>query len=176
MKREEKVAEVEALQASLGAAKGAVLTDFRGLTVAEMTDLRRHLRKASIQYKVVKNTLAKRAIPPGPMEGLAPFFDGPTAVAISRTDSMAPARALFQWAKGRPTFTVKAGLVEGVLMGPAEIAAVAALPGREVILSRMLGAFQAPLRGLASVLQAQVRSLAAVLEQVRERRERSQGG
>ncbi len=176
MNREEKAAAVEALQASFGAAKAAVLTDFRGLSVADMTDLRRHLRKASVEYQVVKNTLAVRALGAGGMEGLAPYFEGPIGVAISRTDPLAPARALLAWGKGRPTFTLKAGVVEGVVMGPAEIAAVAALPGRDVLLSRMLSVLQAPLRNLASVLHGQVRALAAVLEQVRQQKERAQAG
>lgn len=176
MEREAKTAAVEALQASFGAAKAAVLTDFRGLTVADMTDLRRHLRKAAVEYKVVKNTLAVRALRAGGMEGLAPYFEGPTGVAISRTDPLAPARALLAWGKGRPAFTVKAGMVEGVVMGPAEIAVVAALPGREVLLSRMLSVLKAPVRNLASVLHGQVRSLAAVLAEVRQQREKAREG
>ena len=166
MNREEKAAVAEALGAAFGAAKAAVLMDFRGLSVADMTDLRRHLRKASVEYIVVKNTLAVRALGAGEMRGLAPYFEGPTAVAMSRTDSLAPARALMAWSKGRPTSAVKAGMVEGVVLGPAEVAAVAALPGRKVLLSRMLGVFQAPLRNLASVLHAQVRGLAALLHQL----------
>jgi large subunit ribosomal protein L10 len=173
--REEKAAATEALQASFRTAKAAVLTDFRGLTVADMTDLRRHLRKASVEYAVVKNTLAVRALGAGGMEGLAPYFEGPTGIAISRTDPLAPARALMAWAKGRPTFTVKAGLVEGVVMGPAEIAVVAALPGREVLLSRLLSVLQAPVRNLASVLHGQVRALAAVLDQVRHQKAKAEG-
>lgn len=176
MNRDEKAAATEALRGVFGTAKGAVLTDFRGLSVADMTDLRRHLRKASVEYTVVKNTLAVRALGAGGMEGLAPYFEGPTGVALSRTDALAPARALMAWAKGRPAFRLKAGMVEGVVMGPAEITAVAALPGREVLLSRMLSVLQAPLRNLASVLHGQVRAVAAVLDQVRQQKEKSQAG
>ena len=176
MKREEKAAAVEALQTSFGAAKAAVLMDFRGLSVAEMTDLRRHLRKAAVEYQVVKNTLAVRALGAGGMEGLAPYFKGPTGVAISRTDPLAPARAVLAWGKGRPAFTLKAGVVEGVVMGPAEIAAVAALPGRGVLLSRILSVLQAPLRNLASVLHGQLRALAIVTDQVRQQKEKAQAG
>ncbi len=176
MNREEKAAETEALQASFRAAKAAVLTDFRGLSVAEMTDLRRHLRKVSVEYRVVKNTLAVRALGAGGMEALASYFAGPTGVAISRTDPLAPARALAAWGKSRPTFRVKAGMVEGVVMGPADVAAVAALPGREVLLGRMLSVLQAPVRNLASVLHGQVRALAAVLDQVRAQREQGPAG
>ena len=176
MNREEKTADVEALKASIGAAKAAVLTDFRGLSVADMTDLRRHLRQASVSYQVVKNTLARRAIEGSPMAGLAGYFEGPTGVAISRGDPLAPAKALAVWAKNRPTFSVKAGVVEGVVMTPAELAVLAALPGRETLLSQMLSVMQAPVRNLASVLHGQIRALAAVLDQVRQQKETSQAG
>lgn len=172
MTREEKVAEVEALRATVGAARGAVLTDFRGRTVAELTDLRKHLRQASVSYRVVKNTLARRAIQGSPLAGLAKFFEGPTGVALSAVDPVAPARALAAWAKQHPALPVKAGVVEGVVMGPADLAAVATLPGREVLLGQALAVLQAPLRNLASVLHGQIRGLAAVLDQVGRRRER----
>ncbi len=176
MNRQEKAAEVEALKVSLGAARAAVLTDFRGLSVADMSDLRRHLRRASVQYKVVKNTLAKRAIQASRLEGLAGYFEGPIGVAYSQVDPLAPARAVMAWAKGRPTFTVKVGLLEGRVLSPAEIAAVAALPGREVLLSQLLSVLQAPLRNLASVLHGQIRALAGVLDQVRQQKEKPQAG
>ena len=176
MNREEKTADVEALKASIGAAKAAVLTDFRGLSVAEMTDLRRHLRQASVGYRVVKNTLAKRAVAGSPMAGLAGFFEGPTGVAVSTGDPLAPVKALAAWAKTRPAFTVKAGVVEGVVMTPAELAVLAALPGRETLLSQMLSVMQAPVRNLASVLHGQIRALAAVLDQVRHQKEAPQAG
>ncbi len=176
MTREEKAAEIETLKTSLGAAKAAVLTDFRGLSVADMSDLRKHLRKASVQYKVVKNTLAKRAVQAGPLEVLARHFEGPTGVAYSQADPLAPARAVTAWAKGRPTFTIKAGVLEGKLLGPAEIAAVAALPGREVLLSQVMSVLQAPVRNLASVLQAPLRAVASVLKQVAQQKEKGEAG
>jgi large subunit ribosomal protein L10 len=174
MNRTEKSTEVAALRESLGAAKGVVLTNFQGLNVAEIMDLRRHLRKASVQYKVVKNTLAVRAIRDGRLEGLAPHFAGPTGIAYSVVDPVAPARALVAWAKGRPTLAIKGGVLDGAMLGPADIAAVAALPGREAMLSRMLSVLQAPVRNLASVLHTQVRGLAAVLDQVRQQKEKAQ--
>ena len=176
MNRDEKAAATQALQAAFGAAKGAVLTDFRGLSVADMTDLRRHLRKASVEYTVVKNTLAVRALGAGGMEGLAPYFEGPTGVAISRTDALAPARALRAWAKGRPAFTLKAGVVDGVVLGPAEIAAAVALPSREVLLSQIMSVLQGPVRNLASVLQAPLRALVSVLQQVEQQQEKAKAG
>ena len=176
MNREEKIQEMEALKAILATAKAAVLTDFRGLSVADMTDLRKHLRQASVGYRVVKNTLAKRAIEGSPMAGLAGYFEGPTGVALSQADPLAPAKAVAAWAKNRPAFTVKAGMVEGVVMSPADLAALAALPGRETLLSRMLSVMQAPMRNLASVLHGQIRALAGVLAQVRQQKETSQAG
>jgi len=176
MNRTEKSAEVEALRASLGTAKGVVLTNFQGLDVAEMTDLRRHLRKASVQYKVVKNTLAVRAIRAGRLEGLAPHFAGPTGIAYSAVDPVAPARALMAWAKGRPTFAIKGGMLDGAMLGPAEIAAVAALPGREALLSQIMSVLQGPVRNLASVLQGPLRALVSVLQQVQQHKEKAQAG
>jgi large subunit ribosomal protein L10 len=174
--REEKVESLAELRESLGRARAAVLTDFRGLSVADMTDLRRHLRKSSVRYHVVKNTLAKRAVEDTPLAGLARYFVGPTGVAVSHGDPLAAAKAIMTWAKGRPTFSVKAGVVEGAVLETAELQAVAALPGREQLLSQLLSVLQAPIRNLASVLQGQIRAAAAVLDQVRQQKEGSHGG
>jgi large subunit ribosomal protein L7/L12 len=176
MNKPEKAEQVEGLRSTLGAAKAAVLTDFRGLSVVDLSDLRKHLRKASVSYKVVKNTLARRALQSGPLEGLARHFEGPTGVAYSQADPLALARAITAWAKGRPTFIIKAGVLEGKLLGPAEIAAVAALPGRQALLSQMLSVLQAPVRSLASVLHGILRGLAGVLDQVRQRKDTGETG
>jgi large subunit ribosomal protein L10 len=173
--REEKATSITELREKLGKARGAVLTDFRGLTVADMTDLRTALRKAQVEYTVVKNTLAKRALQDTAAAGLAAFFEGPTAVAISVTDPVAASKALSQWAKGRPTFTIKGGAVEGRVVGASEVAALAELPSREVLLGRVAGVFQAPIVGLARVLAASITGLARVLHQVGEQKEKQTG-
>ncbi len=171
MQREEKATSIAELREKLGAARGAVLTDFRGLSVAELTELRTLLRQSAVEYKVVKNTLAKRAIQDTTLAGLAGYLEGPTAIAISATDPVAASRAVTTWGKGREKFSVKGGVVEGRIVGPREIADLADLPPREVLLARMAGAFQAPLAGLVQVLSASLRGLVSVLDQVRQRKE-----
>ena len=171
MEREEKATSIAELREKLGDARGAVLTDFRGLSVAELTELRTLLRKSAVEYKVVKNTLAKLAIKDTSLAGLGAYLEGPTGIAISTGDPVAASKAVTTWAKGRQTFSVKGGVVEGRVVGPREIADLADLPPREVLLARMAGAFQAPLAGLVQVLSASLRGLANVLEQVRQQKE-----
>jgi large subunit ribosomal protein L10 len=169
--RTEKVASVDNIRDMLGKAKGVVLTDFRGMSVADMTELRTLLRKSAVEYRVVKNTLAKKAIRDTGLTDLVGYFEGPTAMAVSAVDSVAASKALTAWKKGRPTFIIKAGVVEGRVVGPVEIASLAALPSREVLLGRMAGAFQAPLQALANVLEASLAGLARALDQVRHQKE-----
>ena len=174
MGRTQKTTAIATLRERLGAARSAVLTDFRGLSVAEITELRTLLRKSAVEYTVVKNTLAKIVVKDTNLAGLAVHLEGPTAIAISRGDPMAASRVLSTWSKTRPTFVVKGGMVEGQLVGPAEIAALASLPSREVLLARMAGAFQVPLQALANVLAGPVRALANVLDRVRAQKEKSE--
>ncbi len=175
MAREEKATAIAELREKLGKARGAVLTDFRGLTVADITDLRAALRKSQVEYTVVKNTLAKRAVQETPVAGLSALFEGPTAVAISTTDPVAASKAITQWAKGRPTFTIKGGAVEGRVVTAADISGLAELPSREVLLGRVAGVMQAPIAGLVRVLAASIAGLANALNQVREKKENETG-
>lgn len=172
MGRTEKATSIAELREKLGSARSAVLTDFRGLSVADLTELRTLLRKSAVEYAVVKNTLAKIAVKDTTLAGLSAYLEGPTAIAISRADPVAASKVLSTWGKTRPTFSVKGGMVEGKIVGPAEIAALGDLPSREVLLARMAGAFQAPLQGLVQVLAATIRSLAVVLDQVRQHKEK----
>ncbi len=173
MGRTEKASSIAELREKLATARGAVLTDFRGLNVAQITELRGLLRKSGAEFAVVKNTLAKIAIRDTPLAGLTPYFEGPTAIAVGRTDAVAPSKVFAAWRKTRPTFTVKGGVVEGHVVGPAEVLALGDLPPREVLLAQMLGALQFPLQGLVSVLAAQVRALASVLDQVSKKKEQA---
>jgi len=170
--RTEKATSIAELRERLGSARSAVLTDFRGLSVADLTELRTLLRKSAVEYAVVKNTLAKIAVKDTNLAGLSAYLEGPTAIAISRADPVAASKVLSTWSKTRPNFTVKGGMVEGKIVGPIEIAALGNLPPREVLLARMAGAFQAPLQGLVQVLAATIRSLAVVLDQVRQHKEK----
>jgi large subunit ribosomal protein L10 len=172
--RTEKATSIEELRKKLGAARSAVLTDFRGLSVAEITELRTLLRKSGVEYTVVKNTLAKIAVKDTELAGLAAYLEGPTAIAISRADPVAASRVLSTWSRTRPTFAVKGGIVAGQLVGPADIAALADLPSREVLLARVAAAFQGPLQGLANVLAGSMRALACALGQVRAQKEKSE--
>jgi large subunit ribosomal protein L10 len=169
--RAEKATSIEEFRQKLSGARGAVLTDFRGLSVADITELRTLLRKGEVEYKVVKNTLARLAVKDTELQGLAAYFDGPTAIAISRKDAVAASKTLTAWGRGRPTFSIKGGVVEGRVVGPAEIAELADVPPREVLLARMAGVFQAPLAGLVQVLAAHLRGLACALDQVRQQKE-----
>lgn len=175
MGREAKTASIAELQEKLAGAQSAVLTDFRGLSVADLTELRTLLRKSAVEYRVVKNTLARIAVRDSSLAGLGPFLEGPTGIAISWTDPVAASKILTTWAKGKPTFAIKAGVVEGQIVGPAEIVSLGGLPSREVMLGRVASAFQGPIRQLAGVLEAPLRAMVAVLEQVRTQKETAGG-
>jgi large subunit ribosomal protein L10 len=169
--RAEKGTSIAEFREKLSGVRGAVLTDFRGLSVADITELRSLLRKSEVEYRVVKNTLARLAVKDTGLEGLAAYFEGPTAIAISRKDAVAASKVLTTWGKSRPTFTIKGGVVEGRVVGSAEIAELAAVPPREVLLARMAGALQAPITGLVRVLAVHLLGLACALDQVRQKKE-----
>jgi large subunit ribosomal protein L10 len=171
--KEKKQATVDELHNKLGAAKAFYLTDFTGLTVKKVTELRRRLRKAGIEYVVVKNTLAERAL-----EGLdvpdtvVDFFKGPTAVAIGTEDPVTPAKVLVDFAKendNRPT--MKAAVVENKTYTAAQVERLAKLPGREQLLAELAGAFEAPMAQLYFVLQAKLQETVGLLEALRGEKE-----
>ncbi len=151
--REEKGQVVQELAAKLRANRGAVFIDYRGISVAKDTELRSKLRKAGIEYRVVKNTLFLRAAKEVGTAGLERYLEGPTAVALS-ADSVAPARVLTEWIKANKMLEVKGGIYEGRAFDPAGVAAIAALPTREVMLSSVLGTLLAPLSAFAGVIDA----------------------
>ncbi len=133
-------------------AQGVVLVDYRGLTVEQDTNLRRQLREAGITYKVYKNTMMNFAFKGTDLEALAPHLEGPSAIAVSKDDATAPARVIVKFAKDAPKLELKAGVVEGVYYDANGIAEVAKIPGREELLSRLLGSLQSPVANLARVL------------------------
>ena len=133
-------------------AQGVVLVDYRGLTVEQDTVLRRQLREAGITYKVYKNTMMNFAFKGTDLEALAPHLEGPSAIAVSKDDATAPARVIVKFAKEAPNLELKAGVVEGVLYDAKGIAEIAKIPGREELLSRLLGSLQSPIANLARVL------------------------
>lgn len=143
---------VKEISGHLDGAQGAVLVDYRGLTVEQDTILRKQLREAGITYKVYKNTLINFAIKGTEFEPLAPHLEGPTAIAISKDDATAPARVLAEFAKNAPQLELKAGVVEGSYCDAARIMDVAKIPSRDELISRLLGSLQSPVANLARVL------------------------
>ena len=143
---------VQEISENIKDAQSVVVVDYRGLTVAQDTELRKALREAGVTYKVYKNTLVKRAIAGTEFESLADALEGPNAFAISTTDATAPARILAKFAKTAPALEIKAGVVEGNFYDETGMKAVAAVPTREELLSRLLGSMQSPVTNLARVL------------------------
>lgn len=171
--RPAKVKDVEMLVSLLGRGSAAILTDFRGLNVAELADLRRKLREAGVEYKVVKNTLLHRAAQSVGVADLAPLLEGPTAIAVSRTDPSVPARILLEYIRQMRKLEIKGGLVEGLVLTAAQIKVLADLPSRPQLLAATVRSMAAPLTGLAGVLSALPRNLVYALDQIRKRQEQA---
>lgn len=169
--RVQKEAEVRWLEEQFGSGAVAVLADYRGLDVAEMTDLRQRLRGAGVELRVVKNTLTQRVARGRGLErDLAPFLGGPTVIAFSQ-DPAAGARELLAFARGHQELELKAAVLDGRVLGGAEVRALAELPSRAVLLGRVAGTFQAPVQSLAVCLAAPLRQLAVLADQLRRKRE-----
>ena len=143
---------VQEISENIKDAQSVVVVDYRGLTVAEDTQLRKALREAGVTYKVYKNTLVSRAVEGTQFESLRDVLEGPNAFAISTEDATAPARVLAKFAKTAPALEIKAGVVEGTYYDEAGMKAVAAVPSREELLSKLLGSLQSPITNLARVL------------------------
>lgn len=143
---------VEEISAGIKDAQTVVLVDYRGLTVEQDTQLRKALREEGITYKVYKNTMMNFAFKGTEFEGLAPYLEGPSAMAVSTTDATAPARVLSEFAKKNPALEIKAGVVEGNVYDAAGMAKIAEVPSREVLLGRLFGSMQSPIANLARVL------------------------
>jgi large subunit ribosomal protein L10 len=134
-------------------AQSVVLVDHRGLTVAQDTELRKKLREAGVTYKVYKNTMMHLAFKGTDCEQLDRYLEGPSAMAVSKTDATAPARVLAEFAKTAPKLEFKAGIVEGTAYDEKGIAKIAEIPSREALLSRLLGSMQSPITNFARVIK-----------------------
>ena len=143
---------VEEISATIKDAQSVVLVDYRGLTVAQDTELRKQLREAGITYKVYKNTMMNFAFKGTDFESLAPYLDGPNAMAVSTTDATAPARILAKFAQTAKKLEIKAGVVEGTYYDAEGMKAIASVPSRDELLSKLLGSLQSPITNLARVL------------------------
>ncbi len=144
---------VDEISELLNGAKAAVVADYRGLTVEEDTRLRKQLREAGVVYKVYKNTMINFAIKETEFEALAPHLEGPTAIAVSKTDATAPARILYNFAKDAKALELKAGVIEGTYYDEKGIQVIATIPSREELLSKFLGSIQSPVASFARVIK-----------------------
>jgi len=150
---ENKKVKVEEIREKFSNAKSAILVDYRGLTVSEATDLRTKFREAGVEYKVYKNNLMKLAIKESSFEGLTADLSGPSAVAFGYEDPVTPAKIVKDFAKDHSNLELKAGVVEGEYYDNVKIVEIADIPSREVLLSRLVGSFQAPISNFAYLVK-----------------------
>ena len=169
--RPEKAGKVAELKDLLTSSKGVVLVDYCGLTVAEDTELRSKMREAGVKYMVAKNTFIRIAAQEAGIEGLDAYLEHNTAVAFSAEDPVAPAKILNDFSKDHKALEIKAGVLDGKVIGLDEVKAVAELPSREELLAKLVGSMQAPISGLVNVLQGTIRNFVYTLEAARQKKE-----
>ncbi|MGE5416565.1 MAG: 50S ribosomal protein L10 [Acidobacteriota bacterium] len=169
-KIEVKQQKVQELEERIKSAKMIIFTDYRGLSVSEITGLRSRLKAAGAEYRVVKNTLARRAFTNAGLEELLPFTEGPNALLFSDEELVEPAKILFDVVKTSKKLEVRSGMVEGKVFNADQIKNLSTLPPREVLVAQVLGGLQAPIYGFAYVLKANLTGLVRALDAVREQK------
>lgn len=172
LEKEKKVAEIKE---DLSKANIIILTDYRGLSVAQMNKLRRALQQEGVKYKVVKNTLTKIAAKETGLGYLEEYLEGPMGIAYGFGDPLTPVKALVKFAKEYDKLSLKGGVLENKILDEAGLKRLSELPPREVLLAKTLGCFQAPLSGILNVLQGNIRNLVYVLQAVKEKQEAVNG-
>lgn len=169
---EEKKAVVEEVAAQVAGAKAIVLAEYRGLEVGNMTELRRHARRSGVYLRVLKNTLARRAVKDTPFAGLADKMVGPLVYGIS-SDPVATAKVMNEFAKGNEKFVIKAGAMPNAVISAKEVAALASLPSREELLAKLMGTMQAPIAQFVRTLNEVPSKFARALAAVRDAKEKA---
>ena len=167
----QKEAEIAALKDQFTASGNAFVVSFQGLTVEKDQHLRRQLREAELSYRVVKNTLAQRAVEDTPLSGLRDQFVGPTAIAFSAKDPVGLARVLTKFAKENAHFTFRAGVVEGRVISIRDIEALATMPSKEELISKLMFLINAQAQRLAVALAGTARNLAVVVNEIAKQKE-----
>ena len=165
MPTQEKVETVEGLKTRLNGVKTVMLAEYRGLTVQQLSDLRKQLKAVSAEYKIVKNRLARLAIASSELAGLSTALTGPTGMVLAKGDPVSVAKTLQTFARTNQALVLKVGVVDGQMLEPAGLKALADLPSREALRAQIVGALTGPLTQLVSLLQAPQRELVYVLEQ-----------
>jgi large subunit ribosomal protein L10 len=162
--------ELDALKKELAEVKNLFVAQFQGMTVAQDTELRQKIRDTKSKYRVVKNTLGKKAAEGTPVEQVSKSFDGSTAIAYNANDPVSLAKALTGYAKANPLFTFKAGIVEGRVINLADIGIIAAMPSKEELIAKVLFLINSPAQRLAVALNGVARNLAVVMKQAVEQK------
>ena len=171
-RKEQKAEQVELLIEKLKRAKVALLTDYRGLTVVQLQELRGKLRSGDVEYRVVKNTLARRAADAAGVGALQPALEGPVGIAFGYDDLSLPSKLINEWVRTtRLKLDVKGGLVEGRVFSPDQVRQLADLPSRETLISQLAGTIQSPIAQLAGALQTPLSMLAGALESYQKKLE-----
>ena len=161
------------IKEKMESAQGMIFYDYRGLSVAEVTELRNQFREAGVEYRVLKNSMLRRAADMLGLKGLDPFFAGPTAVAFGYTDPVAPAKVLVEFTKKLKKTEIKTGVLQGKIIGLDSITNLAELPPKEQLIAQLAGTLNAPVTGFARSLSGIISKLGYALNAVREQKEAS---